>query len=256
METAPSSYSRSPPPTETGGMAPSLSLPRSNLMGTDPEQQDRRTNFQDDGLLPPLGATILPPGVVRGNISDHASKQTSIEHVLSSAGASSASSGDLSPRLVIGLNSRTTNESQDNQQQSGGCNKERGRLGSVATGSASSMVDREVLVMREAMELSAASIPTPLGRQRRLSLFERANSISMPSNDGSADFDLPRAKSDRSNSSAMVKGRNASSVGLDEPPSDHDDHPSALGRDKYNTVLRDWLMHVLEKDDQQNADVS
>lgn len=257
METVPSSDSQRPRPAERGGMAPPLSFPSSNLIGTEPKQQDRRTSFQDDGMLPRLGATILPAGVVRVNIPEHASKKTSIEHVLSSAGASSASSvsgDDLSPPLVIGLNSQTINETQDNLQ-SGGSNHERGRLGSVATSSAHSMVDREVLVMREAMELSAASTPTPLGRARRLSLFERANSISVPSNEGSGDYDIPHAKSDRSNSSAMVKGRNISSIGLDETHSDHDDHLSAVGRDKYNTVLRDWLMHVLEKDDQQNADV-
>lgn len=267
METVPSSNRRSPPSTETGEeMAPSPSLPRSNLIMTETEHQDRRPAFEDDGMLPALGAPVLPAGVVRVNIPDHANKQTSIDHVLSSGGLSSASSvsaDDLSPPLVIGLNPRTINEGQnimlrvsDNQQQSGGGSLERGRLGSVATRSAHSMVDREVLIMHEAMELSTSSAQTPLGRIRRLSLFERANSISIPSNGGgSGDYDAPHhAKSDRSNSSAMVKGRNMSSIGLDEDHSDHD-HPLSIGRDKYNTVLRDWLMHVVEKDDQQNVEV-
>eukprot|EP00752_Nemacystus_decipiens_P007845 g7009.t1 len=74
----------------------------------------------------------------------------------------------------------------------------------------------------------------------------------MPSNEGSDDYDTPHAKSDRSNSSGMVKGRKSSWI--DDTHSDHD-HPSSLGRDKYNTVFRDWLMHVVEKDDQQNAEV-
>lgn len=266
-DSVPSSHRHSPPRTEIRERIPSLSLPRSNLVRTDPEQQDRRTTFEGDGMLPALGAlAVLPAGVVRGHISDHASNRNATDHVLSSEGVSSASStsGDgLSPPLVIGLNPRTIVGAQnimprsDNQQQAvGGSNHERARLGSVATSSAHSMVDREVLVMREAaVELSTASTPTPLGRMRRMSLFERANSISMPSNDGSGDCDTPHPKSERSNSSAMVKGRNLISIGLDENHSDHD-HASALGRDKYNTVLRDWLMHVLEKDDQQNVEVS
>lgn len=267
MDAVPSSQDRQrPPPTETGEMVASLSLPCSNLIGTEPEQQDRRTTFEGDDMLPPLGAPVLPAGVVRVNISDHASRPNSIDPMPSSACLSSASSvggdDDLEPPLVIGLKPRIVNEVHgimprpENRQHSGGSNHERALGGSVATtSSAHSMVDRAVLVMREAMESSPPSSPTPLGRPRRLSLFERANSISIPSNDGNGDYDTPHAKSDRSNSSGMaMKGRDMSSIVLDETPSDHD-HLSALGRDKYNTVLRDWLMHVLEKDDQQNAEV-
>eukprot|EP00903_Cladosiphon_okamuranus_P010912 g10308.t1 len=265
MATVPSSNRQSPPSTETGEMAPALSHPRLNLIGNESEQQGRRPAFEDDGMLPALGAPVLPAAVIRVNIPDHANKRTSIDHVLSSGGVSSASSvgaDDLRPPLVIGLNSTTINVGQnamprvsDNQQQSGDGNRERGRLGSVAICSAHSMVDRKVLVMREATGLSTSPNPTPLGRQRRLSLFERANSISIPlNNQGSGDSDAPlHAKSDRSNSSGMVKGRNMSSFRLDEALSDHD-HPSSIGRDKYNTVLRDWLMHVVEKDDQQNVE--
>lgn len=255
METVPFSDRQSRPPTETGEMVASLSLPRSNLMESEPKQQNHRTTFEgDDSMLPALGAPVLRTMV--------ANRQNSIDNMLSSERLSSGScvSGDdLTPPLVIGLKPRTINEAQnimprpENLQQSNVRTHERA-LGSAATSSAHSMVDREVLVMREAMELSTASTPTPLGRQRRRSLFQRAHSISIPSNEGSGYSDTPHAKSDRSNSSAMVKGRNINSIGLDETSSDHDHH-SELGRDKYNTVLRDWLMHVVEKDDQQNAEV-
>lgn len=260
METLASSCRQRPPPTETEEMVPSLSRPSSNLMGAEPEQQDREMDLDGDGMLPALSAHVLPADVVRVNIPNHASRPTSIEPTRSECMPSTSSAGgdDLKPPLVVGLNSRIINEAQNvmprSENQHGGINHERVRLGSAATSSAHSMAHREVLVMSKASELSTASSPTPLGRPRRLSLFERANSISVPFNEESGEYDVPHAKSDRSNSSAMVKGRNIRSSGLDESRSDHD-QSSALGRDKYNTVLRDWLMNVLEKDDQQNAEV-
>ncbi|CAM9437151.1 unnamed protein product [Pylaiella littoralis] len=127
-------------------------------------------------------------------------------------------------------------------------------INEAAASSSQSLVDREVLVMREMANKSSPS-PTPLGRQRRLSLYERANSIIHISNDGkgSGDHNVPPVRSDRSSSSALVKGRDIDTT-VSEERTSVQDKKSALGRDKYNTVLRDWLMHVVEKDDPNNAE--
>lgn len=263
METVPFSDRQSPPSTEAGEMVASLSLSRSDLVGTEPEKQDLMATFEDDGMLPALGAPVLPAGVAGSNVFNHASRHQSTDHMLdsneclSSATSVSGNDLDLEPPLAVGLNSRVLHEAHNimsrsaNQHQSDGSNHEREL---VATSSANSIVDREVLVMREAAEVSSVSSPTPLGRQRRRSLFERANSMNMPSSAGSSDHDTSHVKRRDRSFGAMGNGLSINSIVRDENSSDRD-HRSELGRDKYKTVFRDWLMHVLEKDDQQNAEV-
>ncbi|CAN0208855.1 unnamed protein product, partial [Ectocarpus fasciculatus] len=136
-----------------------------------------------------------------------------------------------------------------------------GPMESAATNSARLAVDREVLVMREAAQSSAEVDPTPLGQHRRLSLFERAHSsIMYSSNEGkggdgnNSEDSVPRARVDRSKSGVVVvNGRNIGSIGLEDRTT-LIGGDSTRGRDKYNTVLRDWLMHVVEKDDHQDAE--
>lgn len=221
-------------PPAAGEMAASPPILPTSYPGDTESRLEEPATFEGRGRdfgSPPLGDSVLPAGVVKVNLLSDASSQNSIHGVLSSAGLSSVGDGDLQPPLVVGVNPLIINQ--------------------VAASSSQSVVDREVLVMREAPELSSSSNPTPLGRQRRLSLFERANSLIPDLNDHSS---IPPARSDRSNSSPLVKGRNIDSIGIGERSSKQDSK-SALGRDKYNTVLRDWLMHVVEKDDQHNSEV-
>lgn len=257
-----------PPPVERGEIAPSLSMPHSSP-SAEPGQQQVRTIFDGEGSN--NGSLILDAPIVRTNLSSEpASSDNSIHRVLSSgcaSGESSVADQALKPPIMIGVKSRIFNGAPDimspspseNQQQPGGSSQVAGSMPeSMATRSRTlSMVDREVLVMREAVQLSSSTNPTPLGQQRRRSLFERAHSIAMPSSsDGTDHHDVLHAKSERSNSSAIVvvKGRNIDSIDLDASPSPRNDQ-SSHERDKYNTVLRDWLMHVVEKDDQHDAEV-
>lgn len=228
-------------PPAAGEMAASSPILPTSYPGDAESRREEQATFEGRGRdfgSPTLGDSMLPPGVVKVNLLSDASSQNSIHGALSSGGLSSAGDGDLQPPIIVGVNPRIINQ--------------------VASSSSQSVVDREVLVMREAPEVSSLSNPTPLGRQRRLSLFERANSL-VPdifdgrSGRGSVDHSVPPARSDRSNSSPLVKGRNIDSVAIEERLSK--DNKSALGRDKYNTVLRDWLMHVVEKDDQHNSEV-
>lgn len=228
-------------PTPAGEMAASPILPPSYPDDTDTWHEEGATleGKNSNCGSPLLGASVLPAGVVKVDLLSDASSQNSIHKVLSSGGLSSAGDGGLQPPLIVGVNPRVINE--------------------TAARSSQSVVDRDVLVMREAPELSSSSNPTPLGRQRRLSLFERANSIIYDIHDGrgvggSGEHNVPLARSDRSSSSAIVKGQNVDSIFAGERPS-LQDSKSALGRDKYNTVLRDWLMHVVEKDDPHNSEV-
>lgn len=232
--------------------------------------QRERNPFQGEGRSRERPIPDTSP--VRVCLSECTSSQHSIHRTLSSGYASSATHGGLEPPLFVGVNPRTVNDtaetdemavSAESQQVSGGGGEmlAGGSVASAATSRSNSVVDREVLIMREAADLSSEFNPTPLGRQRRLSLFERAHSTTMCSStderggDGGGEHGLPRDRSDRSTSSAMVRVRRIDSIGLQELASSHDDEEPTVPRDKYNTVLRDWLMHVLEKDDQHDAEV-
>lgn len=226
-----------PPPAAAGEMMTSPTRSTSHLGDTEPcgEEKVAFRGESSNRRSPTQGASALLEGAVKVNLLSDVSSQSSVHGVLSNRGLSSPGNEDLLPPLVVGVNPRMINE--------------------AAASSSQSLVDREVLVMREMANKSSPS-PTPLGRQRRLSLYERANSIIHISNDGkgSGDHNVPPVRSDRSSSSALVKGRDIDTT-VSEERTSVQDRKSALGRDKYNTVLRDWLMHVVEKDDPNNAEV-
>lgn len=260
-----------PPPIQQGGTTTSLSIPRPNVSETELGQPQHQGKIYDgEGISNNNSCSpMLDAPIVRANLTpEPASSENSIHPVLSSGCASceSSTAGDgLKPPLVIGVNPRLINYAQENMspslsehQQPGDSSQVAGSIpGSMATrSSALSMVDREVLVMREAVELSSTTNPTPLGQQRRLSLFERAHSCVLPSsNDEDDQHSILNTRSERNSSAVIVKSRNINSIDLDASPSLRNDQSSSHERDKYNTVLRDWLMHVLEKDDQHNAEV-
>ncbi|CAM9787116.1 unnamed protein product [Ectocarpus sp. 6 AP-2014] len=233
--------------------------------------------------LSTLSAPVLPTHVVGAGLYDHASSQNSIHEVQSSGYSSVASNdGGLEPPLLIGVNplivlNKATNPASIPQHDTDAAAAPRGEKlqprssrhelefpgGSTeraATNSAPLAVDREVLVMREAAQSSDAD-PTPLGQHRRLSLFERAHStIIYSSNEGkggdgnNSEDSVPHARCDRSKSGVVVvNGRDIDAIGLEDRTT-LINGDSTRGRDKYNTVLRDWLMHVVEKDDQQDAE--
>ncbi len=255
-----------PPPIQQGGRTASLSIPRPNPSEHGLGQQQQGTIFDGEGASNSCSPMLDAPVVMANLTSQPASSDNSIHPVLSSGCASSESStaGDgLKPALVIGVNPRLINHAQENMsppspenQRTGNSSQMAGSIqGSMATRSRTlSMVDREVLVMREAVELSSSTNPTPLGQQRRLSLFERAHSVVLTSsNDGDDQDDIRNNRSERRSSAVIVKGRNIDSIDLDASQSLR--NAQSHERDKYNTVLRDWLMHVLEKDDQHDAEV-
>lgn len=120
--------------------------------------------------------------------------------------------------------------------------------------------DREVIVTSEDGEEGGFQQPTPLGYTRRASLFERSYSVDT-------------LRSDARHGERYTGGRLAQDIGSSDPDfldvqtvdvesrvteEDADRNrervPNEAG--KYNTVLRDWLMHVLEKDDRHDAKVS
>lgn len=273
------SSTSSQPPVEAGEMRRTHQAEGARLTG------GQASNGSD--LLSTLSAPVLPTHVVGAGLSDHASSQNSIHEVLSSGYSSMVSDdGDLEPPLLIGVNplivvNKGTNPAPNPQQDTDAAAASRGErlqprnsrpelelpggsIESAATNGSRLAVDREVLVMREAAQSSEIE-PTPLGQHRRLSLFERAHSsIIYSSNEGkggdgnNSDDSVPLARCDRSKSGVqvvLVNGRmNIDSIGLEDRTT-LIDGDSTRGRDKYNTVLRDWLMHVVEKDDQQDAEV-
>lgn len=107
-----------------------------------------------------------------------------------------------------------------------------------------------VIITTESAEEGPLAYPTPLGFTRRASLYERANSTVnvrsegrrvIASSDEVDEFDVPdslRVQDIEVDSESIVES---------EKP-----QRTSLGTGN-NTVLRDWLMHVLEKDDQHDA---
>lgn len=266
------SSSSSPQPAVQGEMDTSLSISRPPQRRDEPRQHERNI-FQGGGRTTHQPAQDASP--VRVCLSECTSSQHSIHRTLSSGYSSSLTHGGLEPALFVGVNPQIVNDtaatdemaaSEESQELSGGDRpatetSASGSVASAATSRSNSVVDRDVLIMREAADLSSEFNPTPLGRQRRLSLFERAHSTTMYSStderggDGGGEHRMTRDRSDRSTSSVMLRSRTLQSTGPQEIDSSDDDEEPAAPRDKYNTVLRDWLMHVLEKDDQHDAEV-
>lgn len=152
---------------------------------------------------------------------------------------------NLKPALNIGVNPRIINATTGSE--TGEQWREMHRAESAR--SERSKADYEVIVTGQAAETSEM-LPTPLGRARRMSLFERANTS--PSNviEGCRENVLP-VESVSSNNSSLLDERRAQ-LGS------HKNRDSLGGTvsprpGQYDTVQRDWLMHVLEKDDHEDA---
>lgn len=191
-------------------------------------------------------------------LCERSNNKVSIQNVLSSV-PSSVSEGSLEPALTIGLNPQTIN---DDKTVNSGMGQQWGSMQSSSASSVINKMDREVIVTGAEAGETSTVFPTPLGRARRASLFERANSTNiLPGTllDGSQrqhSDELEDASCDRSRAS----GSNASMKRVDAASGDNGDMGVAInsgalspGGGRYNTVLRDWLMHVLEKDDQHNT---
>lgn len=195
-----------------------------------------------------------PLGVRRASLLDRAGRTESHISLQNSAFNENDS---LEPDLHIGVGAQLINEDKypPNNQPVDDAAIDRPRGGihhSVSTTSGLSRVDHEVIITGEAAEASVP-LPTPLGHPRRLSLFERANSASPISVDIVSDgvHDVP----DRSvrSCSMISKGEDIyTDSHEDKAPRGHDPSPRY---GQYNTIQRDWLMHVLEKDDRQDAHV-
>ena len=116
-------------------------------------------------------------------------------------------------------------------------------------------VGRKVIVTSEADEASWMAAPTPLGFTRRMSIYERANSslLIQPSNGVGSLGNFPRASSRVSGGILAAMGPDGDSVAAEECVSGSEVAP--ITEEKYNVIYRDWLMHVLEKDDQLDTQV-
>ncbi|CAM9177656.1 unnamed protein product, partial [Laminaria digitata] len=193
----------------------------------------------------------------RVSLLQRAGSQRSLPNTSGSGYISSASDG-LEPALTIGLNPRIINEKVhafDNIDAEGQWDSAHG---STSTGSGRSKVGRDVIVTSEH---SGGSIPnpTPLGQPRRQSLFERVNGGSMAAEfaniAATAGGGVPQGDwgvSEHNNSSSILREKYVDSLKLEEGKDPPEDTPTT-GRDQYHTVLRDWLMHVVEKDDDQDT---
>lgn len=155
---------------------------------------------------------------------------------------------DLPPPLMIGLKSVTSRTDSDTFNQStdpaplqiGGSIKDRSRppwqSGEIGG------PDREVIVARASSDELSTGAPTPLGNTRRASLFERVSDAT--------DDEHPSVV-------GPVVGKTLDDAGVEDTEIEAGPELQSLssGQGTYNTVLRDWLMHVLEKDDQYDAKV-
>lgn len=137
------------------------------------------------------------------------------------------------------------------------------RLVSSSQGSRVENTDRELIVAGERVEDACVGLPTPLGQARRASLFERANNsnddapqIPQRQNiepEGSGGQFATRVCEGNDNAGLVcVQEANVGSAGLEGG----EQQDGLLSPGQTNLVLRDWLMHVLEKDNQLDADVS
>lgn len=211
-----------------------------------------REQSNDRGESLPTSVAIPSVDLRRASLLQRASSQRSLRNTSGSGYVSSASDG-LEPVIKIGLNPRIINEKEHHVL---GDMDDESAYNSTSTGSGRSKVDRDVIVTSQHSGTSI-SAPTPLGRPRRQSLFERANGGSMTEFANIAAAGVPQGDwgvSEHNTSTLQIlKGKEVDSLKLEDgvPPED----PPAVGRDQYHTVLRDWLMHVVEKDDDQDTKV-
>lgn len=226
-----------------------------------PPELSRRVSRQhssERGQPPPTSVALPAVDLRRASLLQRAGSQRSLRNTSGSGYISSASDG-LEPVISIGVNPRTINakgqhflDNMDDAER-----QWESAHNSTSTGSGRSKVDRDVIVTSEHSGTSI-STPTPLGRPRRQSLFERANGGSMSEfANMAAAAGVPQGDwgvSEHNNSSLQVlKVKEVDSLKLEDgdPPED----PPAVERDQYHTVLRDWLLHVVEKDDDQDTKV-
>lgn len=111
-------------------------------------------------------------------------------------------------------------------------------------------VDREVIVTSED-EDGSLRYPAPLGHARRASLYERAFSLGTVRGDERHQERLDGNSKPRL---FCAEGFEVDSGGA-QRDGGQQDQPTSREAGNYNTVLRDWLMHVLEKDDQHDTKV-
>lgn len=153
---------------------------------------------------------------------------------------------DLEPPLIIGVK---THKSCGGSAVSGGMVDHSPR---ICANNPEVRADREVIVAKESfdMDLEGVANPAPLGYTRRPSLFQRFNI-----KDAQQRVAQPVEWAETSHETGVmntVKDKGIDSVGLEEGK---EQYTWSLGHGTYNTVLRDWLMHVLEKDDQHDTKV-
>lgn len=209
----------------------------------------------------PAPTSVALPSVDlrRTSLLQRASSQRSLQNTSGSGHQSSASDG-LEPALTIGLNPRTINKKEhvhdvlDNMDDAE--RQWESAHNSTSTGSGRSKIDRDVIVTSEHSAASIASL-TPLGRPRRQSLFERVNGGSAAEFANVAAAGVPQGDwgvSEHNNNTLVQKEKEGDSLELEDgdPP---ENSPAVVGRNHYHTVLRDWLMHVVEKDDDQDTKV-
>ena len=219
-----------------------------------PELTRRTSREQINEQGEPLPTSVALPSVDlrRASLLQRASSQRSLRNTSGSDCVSSASDG-LEPVIKIGLNPRIINQKQHHIL---GDMDDGSAYNSTSTGSGRSKVDRDVIVTSQHSGTSISN-PTPLGRPRRQSLFERANGGSMTEFANIATAGVPQGDwgvSEHNNSTLQVlKGKEVDSLKLEDGEPSED--PPAVGRDQYHTVLRDWLMNVVEKDDDQDTKV-
>lgn len=212
-----------------------------------PPKLSRRVSSQQQ-IEPPQTTSVALPSVDlrKAALTHRLSSQGSLRNSSDSGHVSSASDG-LEPPLAIALNPRTINEDERDILD---VEAERESVqGSTSTGSGRSK--RDVIVTSQHSRGSVAS-PTPLGCPRRQSLFERAHGASM------AEFAIATGapqddwggSEHNNNDTVAQRGKYIDPLKLEdgEPPQD-EDPPPVEGHGQYHTVLRDWLMHVVEKDD-------
>lgn len=221
-----------------------------------PPELTRRVSSRQQ-IEPRQATSMALPSVDsrKASLTQRISSQRSLRHNSSSGHVSSASDG-LEPALTIGLNPTTINEDEWNALEMEAERQWGSAHGSSSTGSGRSKHD---VIVTSQHSRGSITNPTPLGRPRRQSLFERAHGTSM------VDFAIitgapqeDSGGSEHSNVGTVValRGKGVDSPKLEdgEPPGDGDP-PPVDGRDQYDTVLRDWLMHVVEKDDNLDTKV-
>lgn len=146
---------------------------------------------------------------------------------------------DLEPPLVIEVKRHTSCGESDIS------NDIADPLPRICANNPNAQADREVIVAKDSFaDLEGIANLAPLGYCRRPSLFRRFSIEDVPQTVELAD------RSYETGATTTAKEQEVDSVRLEEGK---EQYMLSLGRGTYNTVLRDWLMHVLEKDDQHDT---